>query len=68
MELTQNYGALADDEESRHRPAAAAAHGDGHGGGHGGGHGDGHGHGGEFNFGEVMVHQVGCGTSGRRGT
>ncbi|PNW78309.1 hypothetical protein CHLRE_09g402500v5 [Chlamydomonas reinhardtii] len=58
VELTQNYGALADDEESRHRPAAAAAHGDGHGGGHGGGHGDGHGHGGEFNFGEVMVHQM----------
>ncbi|GFR51127.1 hypothetical protein Agub_g13480 [Astrephomene gubernaculifera] len=58
VEMTQNYGALADDEESRHRPHGGA-HGSSqsHGGGdHGGGHG-GHGHG-EFEFGEVMVHQM----------
>ncbi|GIL61594.1 hypothetical protein Vafri_16026 [Volvox africanus] len=59
VEMTQNYGALADDEESRHRPHGGG-HGPtgsgGHGSDHGGGHGD-HGHG-EFQFGEVMVHQM----------
>ncbi|RYH14284.1 V-type ATPase 116kDa subunit family protein [archaeon] len=41
------------DEEGGHAVAA----GGGHGAGHGGGHGD-HGHGGEFNFGEIFIHQA----------
>jgi len=47
---------LLGDEE-----AASPLHGGGgHGGGGGGGHGDGddHGHGGEFNFGEIFIHQA----------
>ncbi len=57
VEMSQNYGALADDEESRHRPHGGGhgSSGDGH--GHGGGHGD-RGHGDHFEFGEIMVHQV----------
>ncbi|KAG2486272.1 hypothetical protein HYH03_015096 [Edaphochlamys debaryana] len=57
VELTQNYGALADDEESRHRPHGGAAQPSAGGHGEGGGHG-GHGHGDHFEFGEVMVHQM----------
>ncbi|PNH05344.1 Vacuolar proton ATPase a3 [Tetrabaena socialis] len=59
VEMTQNYGALADDEEGRHRPGQghSSAPANGGGGDHGGGGHGGHGHG-EFEFGEVMVHQM----------